>query len=132
MKKLLILLFLLCATFGCIQNSADLETPDEAFWRKVKNAPYIEIPKKDLPEWLVFKINNEIEASSPLFSKVQIFVCVWKFRPVFFILDPFNSCMFCDVYYKSGKRIEWASTEMAENFCLKSENWILIYEYDDN
>jgi len=131
MKNIFFLIFL-CVTFSCSNNNSDLGTPEEVFWRKVTKAPYIEVPKKDLPGWVLIKINEIETLPLPSSQKTQIFVCEWKNRPVYFILGPLLSCLFCEAYHKDGTRIEWTSQSELDNFLRASKNWVIIYEFEYN
>jgi len=121
---------------GCSNNSnTDSKTIDaDAFMSQLKAAPSAYISKENLPEWLVGRI-NEIEAmysKDVSIVKVRILKGEWKNSNVYFISDTYQSCLFCEVYQDDGTKIVWAANDIAfDNFCAKSKNWVLIYEFGE-
>ena len=97
-------------------------------WAGLETAPYIDC---DYPDWLSENI-KEIETWK-IPTKAQIFMCEWKGQIVYYVRNPFDSCGFCRVYYKDGKKVEWTEEDLlSDSFCSESKNWVLIYEFGDN
>jgi Pyruvate/2-oxoacid:ferredoxin oxidoreductase delta subunit len=131
MKK--ICLFLILSTsiaIGCNDNEKTNDTDVVVmFFKKMEN---IKLSTGNLPEWLLIKI-NEIETSHSKdvdIVKVKIFQGEWDKQTVYFIYNNLHSCMLCEVYYEDGARIALTDKEhLTEEFCTKSKNWKLIYEF---
>jgi len=130
MRKL-ILLILLFIAIGCSENK---ETNDE-FLNILKKAPSAKVSKENLPEWLIVKI-NEIEAiysKDVSIVKVRIFKGEWEKQTVYFINDNLSSCIFCNVYYEDGKKLDFSviDDEKKSKFCSENQKWELIYEFGE-
>ncbi|MDR3268971.1 MAG: hypothetical protein LBT83_07885 [Tannerella sp.] len=124
----LLLLFAL-AFIGC-KDDGKIENADDVFTAKLQSASLTE--KDDLPEWLSLKI-KDIEKSwekDKIILKVRIYQGEWKNRTIYFIKNNLSSCYFCEVYYEEGEQ-EVFKEKDANDFCIKSANWKLIYEYGD-
>ena len=117
MKKIIILM--LCTTFGCAKSGIE-----GVLWEQLNSAPWVDVSKKSLPEWLVTRINYT-EARPTSFCKVLIYRGEWNKQTVYFIMDTYSSCL-GDFYTENGKRVDNLSDCRAT-----SKNWVLIYEYGD-
>ena len=105
---------------------------DDDFFAKLKSAPSAIVPKESHPEWLVVKINEmeAINSRDVALVKIRIYKGEWRMRTVYYIYNSLSSSICCEVYYKDGKREDW-SVENRDNFCAKSKNWRLIYEFGE-
>ena len=123
-KKLII--SALCLTLGCSQSNSDPNVSEGGVpWEQLASAPRVDVPKKSLPEWLVFRITHYYETRPSIISKVLIYKGEWDKQVVYFILDIFSSCL-CDFFTENGERIVDASDCRAT-----SKNWVIIYEYGE-
>ena len=120
------------AASGCGEQKYEDSADIEAFVEQLKSASSVIVPKENLPEWLVVKI-NEIEAihsNDISIVKVRIFTGEWTGNAVYFIHNTLHSCVLCEVYYEDGERIVWTANDPAiDNFCITSKNWKLVYEF---
>jgi hypothetical protein len=101
---------------------------------RLRSAPFVDV-SNCFPAWLPAK-TGEIETMHEKdfkIVKVRIFRGEWNNRFVYFISDSFSSCLFCEVYYEEGERIEWPAGDpgLSHNFESTSKNWILIYEFGE-
>jgi hypothetical protein len=122
----LILLFAIIGTVGCGKNE-ETQSNEDMFTTILKSAPFFE--QENFPEWLLIKI-KEIESweKDKSILKVRIYQGEWKNRTIYFITNNLSSCYFCDVYYENGEQIRLDGNN-SDDFCIKSKNWTLIYEY---
>ena len=127
MKKLVILL-LLCVTFGCSKSNDSNETNIGVSWNHLKSAPSVDISKGSLPEWLVIKI-NEYESFIDTGNYVEFFRGEWNKRTVYYIYNHFSSCLLCELYYENGEKVDFAfNNELLSNFFETSKNWVVLYK----
>ena len=111
-----------------------VEEYDYDLLARLRSAPFVDV-SNSFPAWLPAK-TGEIETRYEKdfkIVKVRIFRGEWNKRFVYFISDSFSSCLFCEVYYEEGERIEWPAGDpgLLHNFESASENWILIYEFGE-
>ena len=126
MKRKVVILVLLCVTFGCSKSNDSKTTDIDSFLNQLKSAPFVDISKENLPEWLVVRINAYYETRSPSICKVLIYQGEWGKQIVYFIMDTFSSCL-CDFFFKDGERI----VNNLSDCHATSKNWIIIYEYGE-
>ena len=130
MKKIILSLFLFMI-IGCSQSDSVI-IDEEKFIGILKSAPYAEIPKENLPHWLVETIDdyeNSKEMVIYAFSPVTIHKGEWKNRTVYIVNDPLSSCVFCYIYYEDGKKIVLTDDEIYSlDFQNSSKNWVIIWK----
>jgi hypothetical protein len=118
--------------FGC--HSDDNKPEEVDFLTKLQSLELINTPENGFfSEWALKKI-EEIETSHVKdisIVKVRIFKGEWNNRNVYFISDNLQSCLFCEVYYDDGIKIEWSAEDLFMNFCKTSKGWKLIYEFGE-
>ena len=119
-------LFLL-VTVGCSNDKDNFTVnTEEEFLNEIVNAPQNIVPKEELPEWLSDYI-EKLSDTPPELSKLKVYMGIWKGTSVFFIYNMVNSCLFCDVFYEDGNRIEWEHQNDINEFMTNSKDWICIY-----
>ena len=116
---------LLCMTFGCKTTNEGQKIGDGVLFDKLDSAPKKNVPKENLPEWLVARINEQYETRPPEICKVIVYKGEWNKQTVYFIMDTFSSCL-CNFFTKDGGRIDNLT-----DLRTTSKNWIIIYEYGD-
>jgi len=127
--KLTLVITMLCilflGLFGCKDKEEikENETAGTTFSDLAK-APKNIVSKETLPEWLVVRINDYYETRPSLITKVLIYKGEWNDQIVFFILDTFSSCLYCNLYTEDGKR-----ADNLPDLRVTSKNWTIIYEY---
>jgi len=126
---------LLFITIGCSENKETKVIDTDTFLNNLKKAPNFNISKENLPEWLVVKINEiEIINSRDICCiKIRIFQGEWEKQTVYFIVNSFSSCIFCDTYYEDGKKIEFPDDggKKSNEFMTESHQWKIIYEFGE-
>lgn len=81
----------------------------------------------DIPDWLSTKI-QEFEKDENLLAVVNIYRCKWKGQVIYYIDNPLNSCIYCEVYDRYGNKIIWDEEgNDVENFVATRKNEVLIY-----
>jgi hypothetical protein len=133
MKKIILLLLSTLILNGCDENK-NLKDTDyiQTFVINLQSTA-TEIPENmTLPEWLLVKINemeDQLSEDIPI-VKVQIFCGRWENKTVFLIMNNLSSCFLCEIYYDNGEKIVLNENRL-EEFCTKSENWILVYLFGE-
>jgi hypothetical protein len=142
MKKIIlqttaILLLLAGAMISCGKEKNerlnDKDVVEQAFLVKLQSVSAAGISENiSLSEWLLMKI-SEIENDHHgdiSIVKIEIFCGEWKDRKVYFIKNNLKSCTLCDIYYDGGDLIVLDENNI-EDFCTKSENWKLVYNFGE-
>ncbi|MDR3226433.1 MAG: hypothetical protein LBT56_02025 [Prevotellaceae bacterium] len=136
MKKIILqitaILLIMAGSFACGNDDKKLSNEDaaNAFFMKLESLSLSNINENNFPEWLSIKI-DEIETIHSVeisVIKIKILQGEWNKRIVYFITNNFSSCLFCEVYYEDGEQ-EMFEENNNEDFCIKSKNWKLVYEY---
>jgi len=124
MKKLVFLLLFGMLAIGCSKSD------DKSFWEQLQSAPSVSISKKNLPNWLIDKINQYEEQYANQLSmiNVKIYKGKWKNHTLYYLSDKFDSCLLCSVFYDNGKQLVLNNDSEVNNFVTTSKNWVLIYE----
>jgi hypothetical protein len=119
-------LFLCLGMTGC--QATDEKTNEEttSVFTKLDSAPF---SQSVFPEWLTIKI-NEIEASADALTRIRVYKGEWNKEPVYLIWDNFSSCLLCEVYNETGRKVTFTE-ESVTDFDTTSTNWVLIYEYSN-
>ena len=84
------------------------------------------ISKEDMPSWLNEK-TIELEKDVPQMAIYKLYQCNWRSQTIYCIYNNFSSCMLCETFYADGRKVEWAKTTDAEDFCKNSSCWKCIY-----
>ena len=132
MKKFGLILLPILVIVGCNDKKELNDTNNtDTFLTTLKSAPSNIVEKSNFPGWLVTIINKiETENSKDVsIVKVNLFQGEWNEQIVYFVRHNLSSCIFCEVYYEKGEKIEWPTDDVMDNFCATSKNWKLIYEY---
>ena len=116
--------------FGCSKKA---ETSNETIfvYQFGYSVPVVIVPKEELPEFLRERIDYylEIYEKEPLTgATIEFFRGEWNKRTVYYWYHMLSSCMFCEVYYSDGTKIDWSNGENFEDFFAKKGNWVLIYQ----
>ncbi len=118
---IILALFLCVGITGCNDDKDNMPKVEitTLFFGQV---PLNIVPKKTLPSWLIAKVNK---LETP--DAIEIKVCrgQWRNQTVYYIENPISSCMFCDLYYKNGTKIQLGN-ELVD-FHKNSKNWVCIY-----
>ena len=131
MKRLAVV-FLLFLFVQCSKN----ETENRVFTvDQLRSAPRNYIPKENLPEWIVAKINMYEQHYYPY---AQIAKGEWNEQIVYLSRNPFQSD-FGTIYIEAEDReysLSFANSVLADDYSLKgdfstSKNWVVIYEKGD-
>jgi len=139
LKLTAILLFLAGSLYSCKEEP---EVPEEyveidsnEFFYILFSASSIDVPEKELPEWLVAKI-RELEATKltfPLFN-ARIVRGEWRRQTVYFVYHSFlsNSELYNEFYNENGERLMRTGADDTElcHFRSTSKNWTLIWSID--
>ena len=104
---------------GCNVNKLN----EEDFMTNRESEEHFYVPKENLPEWVIVRINDYYETR----RKVSIYKGDWNKQTVYFIMDIFSSCL-CDFFNENGERLV---NNPSINIHLTSENWIIVYKYGD-
>jgi hypothetical protein len=135
MKKIISILFICCGVlcFSCNSKQED-EIRDENTFSDIGSLTLIK--DYNFPEWLstAIKEMETMYARDVYLVKIQIYECEWLDRKVYFIYNSLNSCIFCEVYYTNGEKIEWPRPDMSTDFYASfstSKNWKFIYEFGE-
>jgi len=130
-KYAVAVLWIVSVLIGCSKNN-EIKPIDEgtvleegAFLEKLNSAPYVEVSKEDLPEWLVVRINDS-EQWEPLHFIISIYKGEWENQTVFFIVDTRSACI-CDIFTEDGKKV----VDNLSDCHAKSRNWVCIYGDSD-
>jgi hypothetical protein len=118
-KVLILAALLTLAIAGC---SKDNEHVQGVLLKDLSYAPFVSEYK--YPDWLAKKIDGmEREAC-------DIYAGEWNGRIVFYMEITWSSCMFCDVYYEDGEKVEWGMGETLFNdFYSESKEWVKIFKH---
>ena len=133
--------FLLSFLFvQCSNNKDDIENEslsDNIFFPNelLTSSPRVDVKKKDLPEWLVKRIDKYEDFVDPV-NCIKIFRGNWNNRTVYYIYNSFNSCLFCELYYENGTHVELyfsenpdLSNKLLNDLFKESKNWVILYEF---
>ena len=113
-------------TSGCNEKGKEHIIIDEfAFFEILGSAPFVTVPKEDLPEWLQQRIERWESGENYI---ARIFRGKWNGRVVYFIRTPFQSCPFCDISYENGERLVWEERDEILKFTSTSKDWVKIYQ----
>jgi hypothetical protein len=86
-----------------------------------RSAPVGLVPKESLPGWLIEKI-NDLEAGHDGVVDINFWKGQHYGEDVYFIHNPYNSCIGCEFYSKTGER-----PRNRENIWTDSDNWVMVY-----
>ena len=132
--KLTVLLLIFAGFFSsCKEKLNNVDYPSAEFLMKLESAPLAISTEEISPKWLAIKI-EEIENTNQndiAIVKVRIFKGKWKNDVTYIIHNNISSCLFCDVYYDDGKKVIFSSEKLIIDFDSTSENWELIYEFEN-
>jgi len=81
------------------------------------------------PAWLTELINKIKTDSSYTGSK--IYKHEWKSSDYYELNQPISSCLFCKVYNKDGKLVNWSDEDM-ESYLNERKNEEVIWQWGDN
>ena len=116
--------------FGC-SKKAETNNDIVYVYQFGYNVPMAIVPKEELPEFLRDRIDYlwESYVEKPLTgTSVEIFRGKWNNRTVYYSYHSLSSCMFCDIWYSDGTKIDWSNGDNFESFLSKNTNWVLIYQ----
>jgi len=132
MKKFRLYLLFILILVGCNDKKELIDTNGcDTFSEKLQSSTVDIYEKSDIEGWLSTKI-DEIEnenSKNIAIVKVKIYQGLWNKQTVYFITNGLSSCFFCEVYYENGEKIDFSTKNNSNDFCNKSKNWKLIYEY---
>jgi len=127
---LLLFLFIQCSKN---KEEKDSYTFYSTEW--LKSSPKVNVNKKDLPEWLVKRINEYDKFVAPV-DCIKFFRGNWNNETVYYIYSVLNSCIFCELYYENGNKVELyfsedpdLSDKLSNDFFEKSKSWVILYEF---
>jgi len=90
-------------------------------------APVKLVDKSEMPSWIVEKIaplKISLSAQGPLYCILRL---TWKGQKLYYIQNPLNSCILCDLYDETGENVEMESQDMVTDFMENSKDWTCIY-----
>jgi len=117
--------------FGCSKKA---ETSNETIYvyQFGYSVPVAIVPKEELPEFLRDRIDYFLEIYDekplPVGPTIEFFRGKWNKRTVYYFYHSYSSCMFCEVYYGDGTKLDWSNGDNFEDFWSKTTNWVLIYQ----
>ena len=116
-----------------LYNSDDPNASDNGVpWDQMFAAPWVDVPRESLPEWLVARIEY-FESTYKAFEGcpnctyyyyAQIYKGKWNEQTVYFTNNVHSSCQFCDTFTENGERISLIDTDIRTT----SKNWAIIFE----
>lgn len=126
------LLFFSVALFFCLGwsgcNDKDTETFTNYRIGDVRGAflglPYEGVEESDLPEWLISKLKSTERLAE---LRIEVYQFDWRDRSWYYIHNPLNSCMYCEVYDLEGIPIRDIIQDEEYHFLETSINWRFIY-----
>ena len=81
----------------------------------------------NIPEWLQDKI--ELMSKNQLFVGTKIYRYHWNEEYVYDIQIPSSSCLYCDLYYQSGKKIRIVNDAQYRQFLGSIKNELLLWKW---
>jgi len=129
-NRLIVLLLILFVSFGgCKQSSEKSDKKD--FSLSLDSAPVALVSVKDLPEWLqdrIYALEEEFcNASSPIYEEARVYQGKLENRSVYFVRNPYNNCIICDIFHENGERAVSAC-----DIFSAVKNWVIIWQCGAN
>lgn len=87
----------------------------------VGDAPYTPISITNMPQWLEEKLAGVKESDYMKLQPFRVFKGMVGDKTIYFINDPFASCVYCEVYDETGNNINDIS------LIQSVKNWVCIY-----
>ena len=111
---------------SCGANDDNVETDNETVLLMIlKDAQTQFQEKKDMPQWLVDKI-DWMENNRKSVPWASIYQGKWNEKTIYFIENPLNSCLFCNVYDEEGQGFDWTLYNFVD-ICKSASEWCCIY-----
>ena len=85
--------------------------------------------ERDTPAWLKAKIDTM--TTGKLYVRTKVFRYEMNDEYIYYISIPLSSCVYCEVYYQSGKKLNFKDEKVLYDFEHKKKNEILIWERKD-
>ena len=118
--------------FGCSKKAETTSNETIYVYQFGFEVPVTIVPKEELPEFLKDRIDYflGIYSEKPMLTgtTIEFFRGKWNKRTVYYFYHSLSSCMFCEVYYSDGTKIDWSNEDRFEGFYSKFSNWVLIYQ----
>ena len=128
---------LLCMVTIICGCSVDQEAPqvnyEDTFLKNLEAAPFVDVPREDLPEWLNERIDKLILefVGKPLtgaYKTAEVHRGKWNDQTVYHVWTVFSSCLFC-IYNENGEQIVLSVDVFnPKHFFSESNGWELIFK----
>jgi len=87
----------------------------------VDDAPYTPMAIIDMPQWLADKLARVKESDYMNLQPLRVFKGMADGKILYFINDPFDSCIYCEVYDEMGTNVNDIS------LIQSAKDWTCIY-----
>ena len=118
--------------FGCSKKAETTSNETIYVYQFGFEVPIAMVPKEELPEFLKDRIDYffGIYSEKPMITgtTIEFFRGKWNKRTVYYFYHSLSSCMFCEVYYSDGTKIDWSNGDNFEDFWSSTTSWAMIYQ----
>lgn len=93
----------------------------------VANATYNPMSEAEMPLWLAEKLTAAKKTTYHYLLPLRVYKGTTGGKTIYFINDPYASCMFCDVYDETGYNFDFSVDDVSMLESVK--DWVCIYQY---
>ena len=129
-NRLILSLLVIFALIGCKTDDLSSKIDEDTFWEKLQSAPFVVVPKEELPEWvnqIIEDLTISYVVNQPPGTFARIYRGKWDKRTVYYITDSLSSCALC-FWDEKAQRIQLNTQKDYDKFYALSKNWELIFE----
>jgi len=128
MKKALVIMFIGLLTMtgfaSCSSTDEDEGKQENTVMGTFLDIPCEKVSSESLPEWLVTRVGSLDELTG---MRIEVYQFEWNGSIWYFISNPLNSCMFCEIYDKSGNNADGQEEISKDELLRASTNWKFIF-----
>ncbi len=85
--------------------------------------------EKDTPVWLKAKIDTM--STGKYYMLAKVYRCEMNGEYIYYISNPISSCVYCEVYYQNGEKLNFEDEKVLYDFEHNKKNELLIWERKD-
>ena len=108
---------------ACSTSDAEGENQERAVMGTFVELPYEPASSDNIPKWLVSRVDS-LDRLSGL--RIEVYQFEWGGNTWYYIMNPLNSCLFCEIYDKDGRNADKQGEVSKDELLRTSTNWKFI------
>ena len=108
---------------ACNGDDTESASQEQTLMGQFMKIPYEPASSEDIPEWLMSKV---MSGDRLPFMPIEVYQFEWNGGIWYYIHNPLNSCLLCDIYDRDGNNVDQYEVASKDEMIENSTNWKFI------